>query len=112
MKTKMYAALLALAGVVSLGFPAGAADASGEPSRLDAARSGYSDHMRPGSRLAPVRSQPLGSGAFATLAFAPAHALTPSELDGIRGAALFGGGIRFGSYTWGPLKIDECCNLK
>ena len=112
MKTKMYASLLALAGVVSLGFPAGAADASGEPSSLDAALSGYSDQMRPGSRLAPVRSQPLESGAFATLTFAPAHALTPSELDGIRGAALFGGGIRFGSYTWGPLKIEECCNLK
>ncbi len=81
MKTKIYASLLALAGVVSIGFPAAAEEASGEPSSQVAARSIYSDHM------APVRSQPLGSGAFSTLAFARAHALTPSELDGIRGQA-------------------------
>ena len=112
MKTKMTASLLAFAGVISLGFPAGAADASGEPSSQDAARSGYADHMPPVSGLAPVRSQPLGSDAFATLTFARADALTPSELDGIRGAALFGGGIRSGLIAWGPLNADECCNLR
>ena len=103
MKTKMYASLLALAGVVSIGFPAAAEEASGEPSSQVSARSVYSDHMRPVSGLAPVRSQPLGSGGFATLAFARTHALSPSELDGIRGAALFGGGYSFRLNAWGPL---------
>ena len=106
MKTKMYAALLALAGLVAIGFHAAVEGDSGEPLSQAAARTIYSGHARVWSisTHAPERSDSLGSTAFSTLAFTRAHPLSPSELDGIRGQGQLELGIRLGPQNDRPVE--------
>ncbi len=98
MKTKMYAALLALFGLVAIGFHAAVDEAYGAPLSQAAARNNYSGHERVWtvSTRAPERSDSLGSTAFSTLAFTRANPLTLSEMGRIRGQGQPVFGFRLG----------------
>ncbi len=95
MKTKIAAALVTLACVASIGFPAAAADDASAARTQSAATA------------TPVQPRPETSGQFAILSDVRADALSSQELDSTRGAyvnyafvARQGGGSRAAYIGW------------
>ncbi len=85
MKTKIAAALVTLACVASIGFPAAAADDASAARTQSAATA------------TPVQLLPETSGQFAILSDVRADALSSQELDSTRGAYV---GVAYVNYTF------------
>ena len=96
MKTKIAVALLTLACVVSIGFPAAAAE-DASAARTHSAAS-----------ATPVQARPATSGQFAILSDVRADALSSEVMESTRGAGAARAGAPFmdiymdaaGSYRW------------
>ena len=86
MKTKMYATLLALASVVSIGLPAAADDVSVEATHHSVTVLAPAPHGSPAGPPAAVMARSFSSASFITLHDVEVETLSTGELDMTRGA--------------------------